>query len=398
MADTRYAEKNCGISGIGQSEIYRKPQVLPFELAVRACERAIADAGLTIADIDGASCWPDTPSGTTAGFGAASVPDIATSLGLKLNWHSSGNMAAQLSPIVEAVAAIAAGYATHVLCWRALGERWVPSYGSAAAAAGNVRVQPSGWVEFLLPYWAPSASQWIACHANTHMTRYGITREQMSAIPIVQRANAGRNPKAIYRDPITLDDYMNARMITTPFSLFDCDVPCDGATAVIVSRLDAARDLPQKPVLIEAVGSGAYDRMDTWLCRSDYPHMAMHDAAKMMWSRTDLKPADVDTAHLYDGFSWLTMSWLEALGFCGEGESGAFIEGGGRIALDGELPLNTNGGQLSEGRMHGFGHLHEAVLQLRGTAPGRQVPNTQVSVVGNGGGSLGGAVLLRTDD
>jgi acetyl-CoA acetyltransferase len=259
-------------------------------------------------------------------------------------------------------------------------------------------MQPSGWMEFVLPFWAPSASIWTACHASTHMTRYGITREQMSAIPITQRLNAARNPKAIYREPITLDDYMNARMITTPFTILDCDVPCDGATAVIVSRLDAARSLKQKPIVIEAVGAGAYDRMDTWLGRSDYPHMAMHDAARMMWSRTDLKPKDVDTAHLYDGFTWLTMLWLEALGLCGEGESGAFIEGGQRISLTGELPLNTNGGQLSEGRMHGFGHLHEAVLQLRGQAVGRQVADPKVSVVGNGGGSLGGAVLLRRDD
>jgi acetyl-CoA acetyltransferase len=256
-------------------------------------------------------------------------------------------------------------------------------------------IQPSGWMEYIIPYWAPSAAVWIACHASTHMQRYGITREQMSAIPIVQRRNAGLNPKAIYREPITLDDYMTARMVSTPFSILDCDVPCDGATAVIVSRLDAAKDLKQPPVVIEAVGGGARDRMDTWLCRHDYPHMAMHDAAKMMWSRTDLKPKDVSTAHLYDGFTTLTMFWLEALGLCGEGESGAFIEGGRRISLDGELPLNTNGGQLSEGRMHGYGHLHEAVLQLRGQAGERQVKNAKVSVVGNGGGSLGGAVLLR---
>jgi acetyl-CoA acetyltransferase len=391
-----HAEKLTCICGVGQSEIYRKPQVLPFELAVRACEQSIADAGLKPEDIDGASCWPATPSGATAGTAAASIAEISASLGLKLNWYSSGDMAAQLSPIVNAVSAIAAGYATHVLCWRAVGERWVPSYGSAASAAAST-MPPGGGKEFLVPYWAPSAAIWTACHASTHMTRFGITRVQMSAIPITQRHNASLNSKAIYRHPITLDDYMSARMVATPLCLLDCDVQCDGATAVIVSRLDAATSLRQKPILIEAVGAaGGHDRMDTWLCRSDYPHMAMHDAARMLWSRTDLKPGDVDTAHLYDGFTWLTMLWLEALGFCAEGESGAFIEGGRRIALDGELPLNTNGGQLSEGRLHGFGHLHEAVLQLRGQAGERQVKSAKVSVVGNGGGSLGGAVLLRT--
>jgi len=225
---TRYAEKNVAISGIGQSEIYRKPQVLPFELAIRACELAIGDAGLVPQQIDGIAAWPATPSGTTAGSGAASIPDVATSLGLKPNWWSTGDNAAQLSPIMEAVAAISAGYATHVLCWRAMGERWVPMYGSAAAnAGGDPRIRPSGWMEFMVPYWAPSAAVWIACHASTHMTRYGITREQMAAIPINQRRNAALNPKAIYRDPLTMDQYLAARMICTPFTLFDCDIPCD---------------------------------------------------------------------------------------------------------------------------------------------------------------------------
>jgi acetyl-CoA acetyltransferase len=391
---TRYFEKECAISGIGQSAIYRKPTVWPFELAVQACEMAIADAGLEPADIKGLSCWPPMAGGTAASHGAANIPDIAASLGLSLNWHSGGEMAAQLSPIVNAVSAIAAGYADHVLCFRALGERWVsrfPSHG------GGGRPEVSGWAEYLMPYWAPSAAIWTGCFASTHMTRYGITREQMAMIPIVQRRNAGLNPKAVYRDPITLDDYFNARMVSTPFCLLDCDVPCDGTTAFIVSRLDAARSLKHKPIVIEAVGAGAYDRMDTWLDRWDYPHQSADDAAKMMWSRTDLKPKDLSTAHVYDGFTWLAMAWLEALGICGPGESGAFIEGGHRISLDGELPLNTNGGQLSEGRMHGFGHLHEAVTQLRGHAGERQVKDAKVSVVGNGGGSLGGCVLLRQD-
>jgi acetyl-CoA acetyltransferase len=395
---SRYAEKDTCISGLGQSAIYRKPTVFPFELAVQACQQAIEDAGLKPEDIKGVSCWPAGSAGVGAGMGAASIADISASLGLTLNWFNAGDTAAQLSPIVNAVAAIAAGYADHVLCWRALGERWVPSYGSAAAqAGGSPNARSTGFLQYMAPYWAPSASIWVALHASTHMARYGITREQMSAIPITQRRNAGLNPKAIYREPITLDDYMSARMITTPFTLLDCDVPCDGATAVIVSRVDAARSLRHAPVIIEAVGAGSHDKMDTWLGRTDYPNMSMHDAGKMMWTRTDLKPKDVDTAHLYDGFTYLTMLWLEALGFCAEGESGAFIEGGARIALDGELPLNTNGGQLSEGRMHGFGHLHEAVLQLRGQAGARQVKDAKVSVVGNGGGSLGGAVLLRRD-
>jgi acetyl-CoA acetyltransferase len=123
--------------------------------------------------------------------------------------------------------------------------------------------------------------------------------------------------------------------------------------------------------------------------------MAARDAGAHLWERTDLKPADVDVAQLYDGFSFLSMTWLEALGFCGKGESGPFIEGGGRIAREGELPLNTHGGQLSAGRLHGFGFIHEACLQLRGEAGDRQVPkDVEVAAVGNGGGPIAGALLL----
>jgi acetyl-CoA acetyltransferase len=395
---TIYGEKNCAITGIGQSEIYRKPTVQPLELGLRACERAVADAGLTMADIDGVACWPATPPGTAYGFASAAIADVCQSLGIKPNWWSEANMGAQISSIMEACAAIAAGYANHVLCYRSVGQRWIPRIPGGAAAAGN-HPAPVGPYEYMIPYQAPSAAIWCAIHANTHMTRYGITREQMGWIPVVQRRNASLNPNAIYREPFTIEEYLEARMISTPFSLLDCDIPCDGTTAVIVSRADAARDLPNKPVRIEAFGAGGQVRMETWIARPDYPHMALNDATKQMWNRTDLTPADVDTMHLYDGFTWLTMAWMEAFGFCGEGESGAFIEGGQRISLDGELPLNPNGGQLSEGRMHGLGFVHEAVTQLRGQGGPRQVKkDVKVSAVGSGGGPLGGAMLLRVDD
>jgi acetyl-CoA acetyltransferase len=123
--------------------------------------------------------------------------------------------------------------------------------------------------------------------------------------------------------------------------------------------------------------------------------MAATDAATEMWSRTDLSPADVQVAELYDGFSFLTMCWLEALGFCGRGEGGPFVEGGTRIARDGQLPVNTHGGQLSAGRLHGFGFIHEAVVQLRGDGGDRQVPKpVEVAAVANGGGPIAGCMLL----
>jgi acetyl-CoA acetyltransferase len=193
---------------------------------------------------------------------------------------------------------------------------------------------------------------------------------------------------------MTMEDYLGVRMITTPFCLYDCDVPADGSTAVVVSRADTATDLRQPPVQVEAVGSAIHGR-PSWDQWDDLTTMALRDAAAMMWSRTDLTPADVDVAELYDGFSFIALAWLEALGFCKKGEGGPFIEGGTRIARDGEIPLNTHGGQLSAGRLHGYGFLHEACVQLRGEGAERQVPDTpEVAVAAAGGGPLGGCLLL----
>lgn len=387
-------EKNCLISGVGMSKMYRKPTIYPFDLAVDACAAAIADAGLEPGDIDGIACWPFAPVHMGHGSSAASPTDIKNSLGLRLNWYSAGSGPGQYASILNAIGAIAAGYCTHVLCYRAEGERWVPMYGQAFADGALPRVE--GFNQWSTPYWAPSAANWIALHADLHMRTTGLTREQMAMIPINQRRNAALNPNAIYRDPLTLDDYFAARMITTPFCIYDCDVPIDGAAAVIVSRADAVPATKRPAVRFEAVGSALHGH-DSWYQRTDFPNMAMNDAAKMLWARTDLTPKDLSTAHLYDGFTWLTILWLEALGITRPGETGDFLAGGANIALDGVLPLNTNGGQLSEGRLHAFNHLIEAVRQLRGEAGERQVPDAKVSVCGSGGGVFGSALLLVRD-
>ncbi|MBN8842912.1 MAG: thiolase family protein [Sphingomonadales bacterium] len=391
---TTYFEKSCVISGAGMSTMYRKPQVYPFNLAVDACRNAIADAGLEIGDIDGIACWPHAAVHVGHGSSAASPVDIKNSLGLKLNWFEAGMGPGQFASIANAIGAIAAGYCNHVLCYRAEGERWVPMYGSAFAD-GNLPT-PEGFNQWTTPYFAPSAATWIALHADLHMRQTGLTREQMAMIPINQRKNAALNPNAVYREPITLDDYLAARMITTPFCIFDCDVPIDGAAAVVISRADAVPASSRPTVRFEAVGTALHEHF-SWFQRRDFPNMAMNDAAKMLWSRTDLTPDDLTSAHLYDGFSWLTVLWLEALGITRPGETGAFLEGGQRIALDGLLPLNTNGGQLSEGRLHAFNHLVEAVRQLRGEAGDRQVADAKVAVCSAGGGVFGSALLIVRD-
>lgn len=237
----------------------------------------------------------------------------------------------------------------------------------------------------------------LALYAQRYMHDYGLTREQLGQIALNSRRNAARNPKAIYRQPLTLDEYLSARMISTPFCLYDCDVPVDGSTAVIVSRSDAVARLARPPIQVESIGSAVKSRYAFGQGRLD--DTPVRDSGAMMWRETSLRPSDVDVAEIYDGFSFLTLEWLEALGFCETGGAGRFIDGGERIALEGELPIATNGGQLSAGRLHGMGFLHEACVQLWGEGGERQVPGSpRVAVAAAGGGIFGGCMLLRRRD
>lgn len=394
-------ERRTCISGAGQSDVGRRLGRDPMELTLDACLAAIDDAGLTTADVDGVSTYPG-PMGTPAGFSAAGAYDVIDALRLNCGWYNSGlETSGQLGSVINACLAVASGLANHVVCFRSVFE------GSAQGDKGRSAVMPggggggnfkaSGFMEWNLVFSSPSAAIWIAMFAQRHFHDYGTTREQLAWIALNARRNAALNPKAIYTAPMSMDDYLAARMISTPFCLYDCDVPCDGATAVVVSRLDRAKDLRKRPLRVEAVGSAIHGR-PSWDQFDDLSTMANRDAAAQLWTRTDLKPSDVQLLEAYDGFSFITMSWIEALGFCKVGESGPFIEGGTRIARDGELPLNTHGGQLSAGRLHGYGFLHEAATQMWGEGGARQVPRVpEIAVAAAGGGNTCGCLLLVKD-
>lgn len=241
-----------------------------------------------------------------------------------------------------------------------------------------------------------SAANWIGANANQYLHRYGSTREMLGMIAINGRANAARNPAAIYRDPMTMDDYLSARPITSPFGLFDCDVPCDAPIAVVVSDASVAGDLPHSAIRIESVGTQILERVSWDQGTITHEPQVLGQAAHL-WSRSGLQRSDVDLALLYDGFTFNAVSWLEALGFCGFGEAQDWMDDGRRIALDGELPVNPHGGQLSEGRTHGFGFLYEAMKQLRDQAGDRQVVDARTAVVTTGGGTPSGVLLLQRD-
>ena len=394
-------ERRAAITGIGQSDIGRRLNRDPLELTLDACLAAIEDAGLTRKDIDGLATYPGSMGGAP-GFSGAGITDVQDALRLNLDWFTGGlELPGQLGSVINACMAVACGLSKHVLCFRSVWEATAqgsggrgPIGGGASEGGGRTPRAIGPMLEFTLPFRAYSAANWVALSAQRHFHEYGTTREQLAQIALNARKNAAGNPKAVYREPMTLESYFAARMISTPFCLYDCDVPVDGATAVIVSRADRARDLRRPPLRVEAVGSALHGR-PSWDQFDDLTTMAMRDAGAMLWKRTDLKPADVDVAELYDGFSFLALAWLEGLGFCRKGEGGPFIDAGKRIALDGELPLNTNGGQLSGGRLHGYGFLHEACLQLWGEGGARQVPGgPRVAVAAAGGGPLAGCLLV----
>jgi acetyl-CoA acetyltransferase len=253
----------------------------------------------------------------------------------------------------------------------------------------------SGFSQWTAPFWATSAACWTAQYASRHVHKYGMTREQLAMIAINGSKNAMLNPnaRAITKEELTLDKYMSARMISSPLCLYDCDRFSDASTVIIVSAGDALDEVKATPIRI-AASSGSVDRY-SW---DQVDWFAAYDAGPDLWKNTDYKAKDVDTVQFYDGFAFLPITWLEGLGFCERGEGHKFIEGGTRIARDGELPLNTGGGQLGAGRLHGFGFAHEAVTQLRGAAGPRQIPgDPKVAVATSGGGPMAAALLLARD-
>lgn len=324
------------------------------------------------------------------GMSEGGVTAVEEALRRQPTWiNGGGDLPGQGGAVIAAMLAVASGLCRHVLCFRTV---WESTYATLRLGARGGRV--SGFAEWRAPFGAMSAANWIGMNANQYLHRYGASREMLGWVALNGRANAGRNPAAIYRDPMTMEDYLSARPITSPFGLYDCDVPCDGSVAVVVSDASVAPDLPKGAVRVEAVGTQILERISWDQGTITHEPQVLGQAAHL-WSRTSLTPADVDVALVYDGLTFNAISWLEGLGFCGLGEAQDWLDQGRRIALDGEIPVNPHGGQLSEGRLHGFGFIYEAVTQLRHLAGDRQVADARTAVVTTGGGTPSGVLLLQ---
>ncbi|MCU1594921.1 MAG: hypothetical protein JWO12_2313 [Frankiales bacterium] len=370
--------------GIGRTSFSRRSGRTTRAMAVEACRAALADAGMAVADVDGMVCFQVGDS--------AHPGDVSYALGKdELAWsysvYAGGNVVSDL--IALASASIEAGLCRSVLVYRSLNGRSGHRLGSMEAP-----VQVPDDAQFDAPSGFLVPPQWFAMWARRHMHTYGTTSQDLGAIAVQQRTHAMANEHAIMKDPLTLDQYLQGRWINEPFRVFDCTYEIDAAVAVLVTSEAVAQSTRHKPVWL--VGSGSSQSGSTWTAWDDQTAMYSRTAAPRLWNSTGLRPADMDVALMYDCFTYTVMATMEDYGFCGKGEVGDFYREG-RATYGGDIVVNPHGGLLSEGYVHGLNHHYEAVLQLRGDAGVRQVPDARTALVTAGGGPYGGAVVYSAD-
>jgi acetyl-CoA acetyltransferase len=359
------ANGQCAIAGVGETRFVRGSGVSTLHLGAECALNAIHDAGLTPADVDGMILFTY--------MDPLSTYDVAAALGIpSLSWQldvaGGGNNATGI--ITTAAAAIQAGLCKNVLCLHAINRY-------------SARPDRARGPNLTSPFGLLAAPQNFALWAQRHMYEYGTTSEQLGAVAIACRKHASQNPRALMQQPITMDDYLNSRMITSPFRLLDCCLETDGGAACVVTSLERARDMARHPVRLvagvcNAGGPATHEGRDS----AEYTSMGSRYSAPLLWERSGLTPKDMDFGQIYDCFTFTVISQLEDLGFCGKGEGGPWVENG-RIEIGGELPVNTSGGHLSEGYVRSMNLVNEAVRQLRHEYEGtpRQVADAKFGVV-----------------
>ncbi|MQY02867.1 thiolase C-terminal domain-containing protein [Actinomadura macrotermitis] len=381
------------IAGVGYTGFSKDSGVSTLTLAARAILAALDDAGLTVDDVDALA---------THRVGDSTPPwVVAPALGVpEVRWYLDqfGGGSVSHSVIAQAAMAVASGVAETVVCYRAINARSEFRMGGTGRAPA-----PVFDMQYQAPYGYFAPPQQFAMFARAHMNAYGTTHEQLGRIAVTQRANAVKNARALKRDPITLDDYLASRWIAEPLRLLDCCLETDGACAVVVTSRERARDLRHTPVLVSGAAWGGGDSFFSGAgsgpSGTDFTVTEAARIAPRLYAMAGVGPEDIDVAELYDCFTYSVLVQLEDYGFCAKGEGGPFVESGA-TALDGALPVNTHGGFLSEGYVHGINHVAEAVSQLRGTAGDRQVPGAEVALsTAQPGYVLAGtsALVLRSD-
>ncbi|WP_460352185.1 thiolase C-terminal domain-containing protein [Actinoallomurus acanthiterrae] len=378
----------AAIAGVGYTPFSKDSGVSTLTLAIDAILAALDDAGLTVDDVDALA---------THRVGDSTPPwVVAPALGVpEVSWYLDqfGGGSVSHAVIGQAAMAVASGVARTVVCYRAINAR------SEFRMGGTGRgVAPIFDAQYQAPYGYFAPPQQFAMFTRAHMIKYGTTHEQLGHIAVGQRANAVKNPRALKRDPITLDDYLASRWIAEPLRLLDCCLETDGACAVVVTSAERARDLAGPPVLISGAVWGGGDSFFSGQ-GGDFTVSEAARVAPRLYAMAGVGPEDIDVAELYDCFTYSVLVQLEDYGFCPKGEGGPYAASGA-TRLDGPLPVNTHGGFLSEGYVHGINHVAEAVAQLRGMAGDRQVSGAEVALsTAQPGYVLAGtsALILRAD-
>jgi acetyl-CoA acetyltransferase len=353
----------------------------------------VADAGLQVDQIDGISNYPN-PSRPMShepvdGVDIVGVNYLSQVLSLQnLRWSSSLTGGTVTASMVEAIHALMAGSCDYALVWRAMHNPGGPT--------GRVsRPRASGEIQFTAPWGFGHTTIAFALPYSRYMAKYGATREHLATFAVRNRANAALNPDAVfYEQPITREDYMNARMIAEPLSILDCDMLVDGCGAIVLTTADRAQHLRQPPVFVRGYASlGLPPRRSLVLTLEDFM-VGCGRLASALWKSARMTIDDITHMHVYDGFSYFPYLWLEAFGAYPEGEACRGIQDS-RTSRQGKLPLNTNGGALGMGRMHGTPQVIEAVLQIRRGAGARQIANPSTALVQTGGPTqMCGALVL----
>ncbi len=372
------------IAGIGTTAYARDLGCSEPESALEAVHAALDDAGMSARDVDAIYKFDDSGNNEL---------ELARNLGVQnlRAWGAIGwGGGATCAPVIHAAMAVASGLATVAVAFRARHR------GSGGRPWAKMEQRVSGHPAFEAPYGLVSPAQQNAVMVRRYMHDYGATSEQFARVAVAQRSNAMRNPRALFRDPITVDDVLSSRMIADPLHLLDCCLETDGACAAVITSAERARDLKRPPVLISgaAQGSGPRHYMMVPFYRDDAFDLPNVYAARDLYAMAGLGPQEIDVALLYDVFSPLVLWQLEAYGFCNRGEAGPFVQDGHIDWPSGDIPVNTHGGSLSEAYVHGFNHILEAVRQLRGTSS-CQVDDALVALVAGAPVVPTSALILR---
>ncbi len=366
----------AAIAGIGQTEFSKDSGRSTLRMALEVILEALDDAGLKPEDVDGVVKM-------RANDDVFEI-DLLRSLNLSnLRFfnevpHGGG---ATCGTIAGAVAAVTSGMADVVVTFRSLNERSERRFGESSAGGGL-----GGWMQYNLPHGLVTPAQWVAMFGQRYLHEYGYTTEEFGRVSVLCRKHAATNPHAMmYGRPITLEEHQNSRWIAEPLRLLDCTLETDGACAAIVVSAEKAKRLKGAPAYIAAAaqGTGSRTEMMTSYQRKSLTRLEEAEAtAKELFRVAELEPKEIDAAQIYDHFTPMVLMALEAYGFAEPGKAPALLREG-RLELGGEMPLNTHGGHLGEGYLHGFGHIVEGVRQVRGTAA-NQVANAKTCLVTSG--------------